>query len=113
MKFLSIYTVDAADMSGPPDEHEMMAMGRLINEMQTAGVLLDFGGTASGGMELRLEKRGAEITVTDGPFSETKEVIGGFAVLSCASRDEALKWSKIFLETAGDGVSELHQLAEF
>jgi hypothetical protein len=61
---------------------------------------------------LRVRKSGSQITVIDGPFAETKEVVGGYAVLSVPSRDEALRWTRHFLDIAGDGTSELHQLAE-
>ena len=113
MKFISIYTVDRSTTDEAPSEHDVMSMGRLISEMQQAGVLLDFGGVDSSGMEFRMEKRGETVIVTDGPFAESKEMVGGFAVLNVASRDEALMWSKRFLECAGDGVSDLHQLADF
>jgi hypothetical protein len=114
MKFLSIYTYprELADPSGPTQD-EMMAMGKLIGEMQTAGVLLDFGGVGSDGLELRVEKRGSGFTVTDGPFTESKEIVGGFALISVPSRDDAVKWVKQFMDVAGgDGVSELHELMD-
>jgi hypothetical protein len=113
VKFISIYTISPEAAAAPPSEKTMAAMGALIGEMQQTGVLLDFGGTGGGGMELRVRKSGSEMTVTDGPFTETKEVVGGFAVLNVATRDEALAWTKRFLECAGDGVSELHQLQEY
>ena len=113
MKFISIYTIERRAQEEAPDEAMMSAMGQLIGEMQQAGILLDFGGVDSEGTELRVRKSGAQITVTDGPLTEAKEIVGGFAVLSVASRDEALLWTRRFLEVAGDGTSELHQLAEF
>jgi hypothetical protein len=113
MKFISIYTIDRDAHETQPDEAAMAAMGALIGEMQSAGVLLDFGGVNSSGTELRVRKSGSQMTVTDGPFTETKEIVGGYAVLSVASRDDALAWTRRFLEVAGDGVSELHQLAEY
>jgi hypothetical protein len=113
MKFISIYTLDRDVREAEPDQVNMAAMSSLIGDMQSAGVLVDFGGVNSEGTELRVRKRGAELMVTDGPFSETKEVVGGYAVLSVGSRDEALLWTKRFLDVAGDGTSELHQLAEF
>ena len=113
MKFISIYTIERRAQEEAPDEAMMSAMGQLIGEMQQAGILLDFGGVDSEGTELRVRKSGAHITVTDGPFTEAKEIVGGFAVLSVASRDEALLWTRRFLEVAGDGTSELHQLAEY
>jgi hypothetical protein len=113
LKFISIYTIERRAQEETPDEAMMSTMGKLIGEMQQAGILLDFGGVDSDGTELRVRKSGAQITVTDGPFTEAKEVVGGFAVLSVASRDEALLLTRRFLEVAGDGTSELHQLAEF
>jgi len=112
MKFLTIYSYapDSKHADGP-DQEEMMAMGRLIGEMQTAGVLLDFGG-ACGTEETRVIKDGTKITVTDGPFAESKEVVGGYAVLSVETREQAVQWTRRFLDVAGDGVSEIHQLAE-
>jgi hypothetical protein len=113
MKFISIYTIERRAQEEAPDEAMMSAMGQLIGEMQQAGILLDFGGVDSEATELRVRKSGAQVTVTDGPFTEAKEIVGGFAVLSVASRDEALLWTRRFLEVAGDGTSELHQLAEY
>ena len=113
MKFISIYTLERDRSDAEPCEENMAAMGKLIGEMQSAGVLHDFGGVDGGGTELRVRKSGTQLTVTDGPFTESKEIVGGFAVLSVASRDDALLWTKRFLDVAGDGTSELHQLAEF
>jgi hypothetical protein len=113
MKFLTIYSYarELADPSGPSAE-EMMTMGKLIGEMQAANVLLDFGGAGSAGTEIHVRKSGSTYTVTDGPFTESKEIVGGYAVLSVASRDEAVSWTKRFLEAAGDGISELHELMD-
>jgi hypothetical protein len=52
------------------------------------------------------------VTVVDGPFTETKEVIGGFALIQVASKEEAIEWTKRFLEVAGDGESEVRLLHE-
>jgi hypothetical protein len=113
MKFLTIYSYarELADPAGPSEE-EMLAMGKLIGEMQAAGVLLEFGGAGSAGTEIHVRKSGSTYTVTDGPFTESKEIVGGYAVLSVASRDDAVSWTKRFLETAGDGISELHELMD-
>jgi hypothetical protein len=82
MKFLTIYSDarELADSSGP-SEAEMMTMGKLIGEMQAAGVFLDFGGAGSTGAEIHLRKSVSTYTVTDGPFTESKEIVGGYAVL--------------------------------
>ena len=57
-------------------------------------------------------RSGETVTVTDGPFAETKEVIGGFALLQAKSKQEAVELIKIFLKVAGDGECELRQLSE-
>jgi hypothetical protein len=50
--------------------------------------------------------------VTDGPFTETKEVVGGFALFQVKSKEEAIQWTKRFLKVAGDGESEIRQIYE-
>ena len=59
-----------------------------------------------------MRRAGGKITVTDGPFSEAKEVIGGFAIIEADSKDEAIALTKRFLDVAGDGESEIRQLYE-
>ena len=59
---------------------------------------------------MTLAKR--ELTVTDGPFSESKEVIGGFAILDAGSKQEAIELVKRFLDVAGDGECEIRQIFE-
>lgn len=95
MKFVSIWKPDSTVWSAEPDEKQMAAMGQLIGELMSAGVLLDTGG------------------VSDGPFTETKELVGGFAIFKVNSRDEAIALTRRFLEIAGDGTSELHEVSEF
>jgi hypothetical protein len=87
-------------------------MGQLIAEMEAAGVLINTGGLAPTGTSLRVRRANGSVTVTDGPFTETKELIGGYAVLNVQSRDELIAWSKRFLDIAGNGVSEVYELAE-
>lgn len=113
MKFVSIWKPDAAVWSAPPDEKHMAAMGQLIGELMSAGVLLDTGGVLDGGTSVRVQRSGGKVTVTDGPFTETKELVGGFAIFKVNSREEAVALTKRFLEIAGDGTSELHEVGEF
>lgn len=112
MKFISIYTYDPDTMPDEPDMEKFAKMGALIEEMRKVGVLLDTGGTSPTGVSMRVRRTGSEITATDGPFTETKELIGGFAMLNVASKAEALAWCKRFLAVAGDGQSELHEVSE-
>jgi hypothetical protein len=113
MKFISIYTTSPANWSTPPTERDIAEMGALIGEMRQAGALLDTGGVMSGGSSVRVDLHADNVTVTDGPFTEAKEVVGGFAVLEVASKDEAVAWTRRFLECAGDGTVELHELSPF
>src|SRR5437764_6904006 len=77
MRFLTIFS--APERDEPPSMDEMVAMGKLIDEMATAGVLVTTEGckpSAAGSLARRVR---GQTTVTDGPFSEAKEVVGGFA----------------------------------
>jgi hypothetical protein len=114
MKFVSIWKVDQARLcAGPPSQEEYAKMGALIGEMMQAGVLMDTGGVMSGGASMRVRRAGSHVTVTDGPFTESKEVVGGYAVFNVKSKEEAIEWTRRFVECAGDGEAELHELAEF
>jgi hypothetical protein len=113
MKFVSIWKPDPQVWAAAPDEKQMAAMGQLIGELMSAGVLLDTGGISDGGSSLRVQRTGGKLTVTDGPFAETKELVGGFAIFRVNSKDEAVELTRRFLEIAGDGMSELHEVAEF
>jgi hypothetical protein len=112
MKFVSIWKPDRAVWVAQPDEEHMAAMGRLINELMSEGVLLDTGGVSDGGSSLRVQRAGGKVSVTDGPFTETKEIVGGFAIFKVNSKDEAIALTRRFLEIAGDGMSELHEVSE-
>lgn len=113
MKFLSLYKPAGNRAGTPPSPEHMAEMGKLVEESINAGVLLATGGLlsrAKGGAIVR--RSGSEFTVTDGPFTETKELIGGFAVLEAKSKEEAIELSRNFLKVAGDGETELHQIME-
>jgi hypothetical protein len=90
----------------------MAAMGALIEEMSKAGVLLATEGCLPSTKGARVRRSGGTYTVTDGPFTETKELIAGFALMQVGAKDEAIAWTKRFLECAGDGESEIRQIAE-
>ncbi|WP_018683688.1 YciI family protein [Actinokineospora enzanensis] len=92
----------------PPDERLFTEMGKFIEEMTATGVLLATGGLAPTG--LRLTSTGDEITVTDGPFTEAKEVVAGFALIEVRSEEEALELARRFRRIVGDGVSVVQQV---
>jgi len=87
-------------------------MVRLIEEGLKAGWLLGTEGCLPSELGARVRRTGGEITVTDGPFAESKEVVGGFALLEVQSKAEAVELTRRFLSVSGDGECELRQLYE-
>lgn len=111
MRFISIFKHEPVDRG--PTEAEMAAMGKLIEDAMKEGWLLSTEGVSFGGQGFRVHKSaGGKVTVTDGPFSETKEVLGGYALLKAASKEEIVEHTKRFLEVAGQGTCEIYTLYE-
>ena len=108
MRFLSIYSHPERDT--PPTEQEMAAMGQLIAEWSAAGKLVATEGCLPTRLGAKVRRAGDRVTATDGPFSEAKEVVGGFAIMECESLEEAKELTRRFLAVAGDGECELRQL---
>jgi hypothetical protein len=111
MRFISIFTHEPNDR--PPTDAEMATMGKLIEEGMKAGWLIATEGVNFGAPGVRVHKSaGGKVTVTDGPFAETKEVIGGYALLKAASKDEVVDLTRRFLNAVGQGTCEIYQLYE-
>jgi len=110
MRFMTLYRPSKLR---PPTQEDMAAMGRFIEEMKAAGILLATDGIQPGGKHLHIRLSAGKLTVTDGPFAESKELIGGYALLQVKSVEELVAVSKRFLEVAGDGESEALQMFEF
>ena len=108
MRFLSIYK--SVERNAPPTQEEMAAMGKLVEEGMKAGWLLSTEGCLPSALGARVRRSDGKATVTDGPFTESKEVVGGFAILKANSRQEAIQLAKDFLGHVGDGECELRQL---
>ena len=109
MKYLSLYT--PARRNGPPSQEHMEAMGKLIEESMKSGELVTTGGLmplSKGGARVR--HAGSTITVIDGPFTESKEVVGGFAILEAKSREDVIEMARKFLTVAGDGETDIFPL---
>jgi len=111
MRFLMLYRPDAPEGT-PPTPEDFAAMGAFIDEISKAGVLLAAEGCQPSEKGARVRQRDGKVTVTDGPFTEAKELIGGFALVEVKSTDEAIEWGKRFLKVAGDGESEIRLLHE-
>jgi len=113
MRFMMVYKpadVKKMEAEVPPTEQEMADMGNFIGEMAKAGVLLAADGLQSSARGARVRLSGGKLTVIDGPFTETKELIAGFAIVQVKSKAEAIEWARRFLALAGDGESEIRQM---
>ena len=110
MRFLSIYK--SVERNTPPTQEEMAAMGKLIEEGRKKGWLLATEGCLPSSLGARVRKSSGKLTVKDGPFTESTEVVGGFAILKADSKEEAIQLAKDFLKHVGDGECELRQLYE-
>lgn len=110
MKFLSIYK--NVERNTPPSAEEMCTMGKLVEQGFKEGWLLATEGCLPSALGARVRRDGTRISVTDGPFTESKEVVGGFAILKANSKEEAIQMAKDFLKIAGEGECELRQIYE-
>ena len=101
MRFLSMVRVD--EKTGQqPSEQLMNDMGKLIEEMTREGTLVSTAGLRPTAEGKRVRLRNGKLTTSDGPFTESKEVIGGYAILEAPSMKEAMKLTERFLRVHGD-----------
>ena len=90
-----------------PDEQMYADMGRFVEELSRAGVLLATGGLDRG---THVSASGGNVTLTDGPFTESKEVIVSFALIEARSKDEAVELARRFWKIVGDGEGDIRQV---
>ncbi|MGZ6993572.1 MAG: YciI family protein [Acidimicrobiia bacterium] len=110
MRFL-MYRFDDESVPIPrltPEQAE--EMGKVTAEATKAGVLVFNGGIAPTAMGSKITRANGEITVTDGPFTEAKELVGGWALLETRDKDEAIEWAKRLQNAAGDGEMRIRQV---
>jgi hypothetical protein len=114
MRFMML--VKSAENSGPPPKALMEAIGKKAEEATRAGRMLQSGGLAPTAMSSRVRLSQGKLTTIDGPFTESKEVVGGFAVFEFKSRDEAVESAVNFMELhrqhwpGWDGETEVRQI---
>ena len=84
--------------SGPPPAALFEAIERLGEELTRNGTMVSFGGLKPTSSGARMRITNGQIVTTDGPFTESKEVIGGFSILDLASKEEALQYARTFME---------------
>jgi len=118
MRFMIIVkATKATEAEVPPFGPEwapiFAAMGTYHEELQKAGVLLDYAGLQPSNKGWRIKYSGGKRTVTDGPFAEAKELVAGYTLIQVKSREEALEWTRRFPNPMlQDGEIEVRQLYE-
>ena len=100
MKFLSLVRV--AETGQQPTERLMQDMGKLMEEMTRSGALVSTAGLTPTSQGVRLRSNRGKISQADGPFTETKEVVGGYAILEAPSMAAAIEMTRRFLAVHGD-----------
>jgi hypothetical protein len=109
IQFPKVY--ETAKAGWVPDFKEMEEMGKYNDELGKAGVLLALDGlTPPATMSARVTFKGGKAKVTDGPFPETKEVVGGFWIIQVKSREEALEWASRIPAKDDEMVVEVRRL---
>ncbi|MFD5698456.1 YciI family protein [Streptomyces lasiicapitis] len=99
-RYLTMIRIDENNLpeSGGPSAELEERMGELLQEMTKAGVLLDTAGLAPSADGARVRWENGKLSVTDGPFTEAKEVVGGYSIVQAKDRAEAVEWTKRFLK---------------
>jgi hypothetical protein len=118
MRFMMIVKADPSYEAGQrPNPTLIAAVGELSQKLTKAGVMLQSGGLLPSSTGARVRVSGGKMTVTDGPFAETKELIGGFAILEASSKEEAIRLGKEFMQLhvdvlgqSYDGTLEVRQM---
>ncbi|WP_313706725.1 YciI family protein [Massilia sp.] len=116
MRFMIIVKASPESEAGVmPSEELLNAMGDYHQELARAGVLLDANGLHPSSRGWRIRYSGKERGVVDGPFTESKEMIGGYTMIGVRSREEALEWARRFPNPRGEGMDaeiEVRQVFE-
>jgi hypothetical protein len=115
-RYLSMIRIDEKNAPAEGPSPELQArMGALFEEITKAGVMLDTAGLTPTSEGTRLTWSGGKVSTTDGPFTETKEVVGGYAIMQTKDKAEAMEWTKRFLECHEEFwtvTAELREIAE-
>jgi hypothetical protein len=113
MRILGMLKADEHSEAGAAPSKELMErMGSFIEEITKAGVMIDSNGLHPSKKGKRVRFAGGKVTVTDGPFTESKELIASYAFFQVKSMDEAVYWTTRFLEVLGKGECELRPIFE-
>jgi hypothetical protein len=121
MRFMVMMKADKEYEAGvPPPPALIDAIGKLTEEKVKAGVVMETGGLLPSSKGARIRLAGGKLSVTDGPFAEAKELIGGYAIVNAKSKQEAIAMGRDFLKLHGEvlgpayeGECEVRQMSEW
>jgi hypothetical protein len=113
MKILGLMKASVESEAGTPPTKELVErMGTFITEVVEAGILLSTDGLTPSSQGKRISYADGKVTVTDGPFTESKELVASYAIFQVKDMDEAVYWSTRFLEVCEGGDVELRPIFE-
>jgi hypothetical protein len=113
MRILGLLKADEHSEAGAPPSKELIErMGRFVEEVTNAGVLIDSNGLHPSQRGKKVRLADGNITVMDGPFTESKELVASYAFFQVNSMDEAVHWTTRFLQVLGKGECELRPIFE-
>lgn len=108
MRILGLLRATSESEAGQPPSAELMErMGAFMEEVSKAGILLATDGLYPSAAGKRIRLADGKITVTDGPFTESKELVASYAIYQVKTMEEAIEWTKRFLQVVGEGECEL------
>ena len=111
MRILGLLRADKESEAGKPPGKELTErMGAFVEEITKAGVMLATDGLHPSSKGKRVRRANGKVTVIDGPFTESKELVASYAIFQVQSIDEAVQWTERFLEILGSGECELRPI---
>jgi hypothetical protein len=112
MRYLGYTLANEAEVPSEPPRPELYEeMGKFVEEATKAGVIVATGGISPTSEGAIVSLKDGEFTVIDGPFTEAKELVGGWALLECRDKAEAIEWTKKFLSVLGEGESRIRPVS--
>jgi hypothetical protein len=107
MRYLGYTLADPSIPIPPPTPEDMAKMGEFMEEANKAGVIVAAGAVTPLDDAVKIQYHNGEFTVLDGPFTEAKELVGGWALMECRDKAEVIEWTKRFLAVVGEGESTI------
>jgi hypothetical protein len=115
MRFMMIMIPNVAEENWEPNAEEIATMSKFNDELNKAGVLLALDGLAPTAKGARVSFAGGKPSITDGPFTEAKELIGGYWLIQARSKEEAVEWASRCPANDGDviEVRQVYEMSDF